>query len=190
VTLALLIGALLWAISAPQRSRWLRNYLYAQALYIPAVWGAWYLVGDSRPYIYLYALFTSIILVMVLCIAFERWAEPRGRILLASLFVAAAVLVPAAIYLRSPSGGQQIQVLEATALAFAGAMIGFSAPHLRDRAIAGTLSVFWLMQATMRMGFVWHIEKAWWLAANEWMHGAAGIVAFSFIGWFLWREAA
>jgi hypothetical protein len=192
VTLALLIGALLWAISAPQRSRWLRNYLYAQALYIPAVWGAWYLVGDSRAYLYIYAAFTVTILVMVFCIALERWTEPVWKIFWASGLVALSVFLPAAIQLPHPSGGQQIQILEASALAFAGAMVGFSAPWHKDRAISVTLSLFWLTQAMMRVGFVWHIDEAWWLFANEWMHGAAGIVAFGCIGWFLWhpREAA
>lgn len=187
---ALLFAALAWAVFAPNSHYFLRMYFAAQLIYLPVVWSAYYLTGGQSPvYTFIYSLFTFGILAVVLAMTYESLRKPRRTIVLVSLALALAVAFLARMELRDSPPAISAQMVESFVLALCGTAMGLSARSNEHPMIPVTLSLLWLAQATMRLGFVLHMPQTEWLVANQWIPPWLVITATGWIGYSLRRQA-
>ena len=177
------LGALLWALKACPRARWLRNYLLAQTFATPVELLLWSAIGYGPVYTFCYVLLTGIVLATVVGLALDYLAEPKQATIVAAFIIASMGLIAALTGMGETIWTQQLQVATAYILSFCGIVMGLSAVGRRDNILPLSLSLLWMAQAGMHYGIVLHWDSGWWIGASRWMPGTMIAVSTLWLGW-------
>jgi hypothetical protein len=166
----------------------LRRYLWAQLVYVPFVWAAYYVFGEwSVGYAVIYCIFTVIILLSVVGIVTDcvsAWRHPAR--LAGSAFLLAMVLTRKAFTGVSGhlDGYEAITLAEGFFLSWAGTLATFTAPYTKRPDLVFPLGMFWMIQAAYDFG--WTLHGHLWDAVNWVIPPAMGVICFTFLAWRLY----
>lgn len=153
-------------------------YFFAQAVYVPVVWGVAHFSGDtSLEYLVAYSVMTGLILACVAWIALESVLSARSAAFAGVLAI--TVTRMAFVSLPGAHAYDWVHLVEAGVLLWAALCVGGRAPYLENGAVSLVLGLLWLAQAFFRIGFILHIES--WLAYNWRVPPALCIAAFGLV---------
>lgn len=181
--LALLTAAILTAAIRQRPAPSLNRYLWAQLVYIPFVWAAYWLCGEwSVGYAVVYVAFTGFILATIPSILLDclkGWRYPTH--LAATTFLLAMVLTRITFLGARASfdGYGAISLVEGFFLAWAGTLAAFIAPYTKRSDLTFTLGAFWLCQSAFSFG--WTIHGAFWNRINWIVPPVTAILAFTLV---------
>lgn len=183
----LLVASIFWAITAPLPKA-LRHYFSAQLAYTVVTTPVlWRFGNTSRAYAVVYGLFTALILVPVVEIAWESLLSREFRLRVVVLSLLLSVCVTRLAYLglgHEASLANWIVLAEAAILHWAGVVLGMAAVHVKSRDVVLVLSLLWISQSTFFFGFCLHDSPLWDKLGYVVPTGLC-VAAFSWIGWRL-----
>lgn len=194
----LLCGALIWRLPPGEAPAGALAYIAFQALFAAGLWLAeQHLDPHGRGYAVAYAALAigPLASAAYLAGALFRAASPFDRTasLLWAIIVAAlaTVFVLAAAFLRDMSLNVAITAAMGIALVALGAMTLALLPDSgTPRLIAEVFAVFWLAEGAFHIPYASAVggpKQPFWHQLAGWLPMAIAVVAFTFLGWQLWR---